>query len=190
MAAYHGRSFVGNDCNKYLKENVYTDITSQAVHCVQELTSNAEIIEEAYEIKDQFDNINQCYSSVHKKVAHDKFIPDEATHEIGVAIQAYMRAYRNSFPNTNIIPKQHILEDHILPWIKNWHFGLGFHGEQGGESIHSAFNTIQRRMRNPNPLHKLVNAMKEHHAQVHPALQQEEPEIKRRPKKRLFFDCN
>ena len=54
MAAYHGRSFVGNDCNKYLKENVYTDITSQAVHCVQELNSNAEIIEEAYEIKDQY----------------------------------------------------------------------------------------------------------------------------------------
>ena len=54
IAAYHGRSFVRNDCYKYLKENVYTDITSQAVDCVRELTQNGEIMEEAYEIKDQY----------------------------------------------------------------------------------------------------------------------------------------
>ena len=53
IAAYHGRNFVRNDCNKYLKENVFTDIPSQAVDCVREFTPNGEIMEVAYEIKDK-----------------------------------------------------------------------------------------------------------------------------------------
>ena len=34
-----------------------------------------------------------------------------------------------------------MLEDHVRPFLRQWHTGLGFFGEQGIEGIHSEFNT-------------------------------------------------
>lgn len=35
-----------------------------------------------------------------------------------------------------------MLEDHIVPFIKRWHFGLGLLNEQGGETIHKEVNRL------------------------------------------------
>ena len=40
-----------------------------------------------------------------------------------------------------------MLEEHIVPWVKRWGFGLGFHGEQGGEAIRARINSIRTNMR-------------------------------------------
>ena len=59
-----------------------------------------------------------------------------------------------------------------------WH---GFHGEQGAESIHAAFNRIERRYTNmPEKVERLKHLMKEHHRQVCPPLVDKEPVHKRR----------
>ena len=42
-----------------------------------------------------------------------------------------------AFPDSSISPKMHLLEDHIIPWAKEWHVGFGLLGEQGAESIHA-----------------------------------------------------
>ena len=34
-----------------------------------------------------------------------------------------------------------MLEDHVCPFLRQWHMGLGFYCEQGLEGIHSEFNT-------------------------------------------------
>ena len=39
-----------------------------------------------------------------------------------------------------ITPKLHMLEN-VCPFLRQWHMGLGFYGEQEIEGIHSEFNT-------------------------------------------------
>ena len=54
---------------------------------------------------------------------------------------AYLREH---FPEINISPKLHMLEEHMIPFISKWKVGCGFFGEQGGESIHAAFNNMTK----------------------------------------------
>ncbi|KXJ08182.1 hypothetical protein AC249_AIPGENE3655 [Exaiptasia diaphana] len=38
----------------------------------------------------------------------------------------------------------HILEDHVIGWVKKYNTGFGLLGEQGIESIHHQFNELHR----------------------------------------------
>ena len=58
-----------------------------------------------------------------------------------------MHYFRVNFPQETTTPKMHLLEEHVVPWISKWKVGLGFHGEQGGESIHARFNTLKEDVR-------------------------------------------
>lgn len=59
-------------------------------------------------------------------------------------IRDFMAFYRETFPETTVLPKMHIMEVHIVPWLKQHRVGLGLMGEQGAESIHAAVNSIKR----------------------------------------------
>ena len=48
-----------------------------------------------------------------------------------------MSSYREKSPQASILPKMHILEDHVVPWMRRWRIGAGLMGEQGAESIHA-----------------------------------------------------
>ena len=98
-----------------------------------------------------------------------------------------MAYYRKSFSDlsVSITPKLHMLKEHVVPWIKQWGlgFGLGFMGEQGGESIHAVFNTLHRTYSNiANHTQRLKYMMKEHHLQVSPYIGEQ------RPSKRKIFN--
>ena len=68
----------------------------------------------------------------------------------------------------NILQQHHILEDHAGEWILSHKFGLGLHGEQGGEAIHREFRRLERMMSSqPNRLKKMQYAMTEHHIDKH-----------------------
>ena len=70
------------------------------------------------------------------------------------------------FPACAITPKMHILQEHVIQWMKLWHVGLGFHGEQGGESVHNKFNQLQRQFATiKDPLNQLKLILREHHVQ-------------------------
>ena len=76
-----------------------------------------------------------------------------------------MAVYRATAYST-VIMKMHILEDDVLDFVSKFKVGLGFLGEQGGESIHNKFNELERTMMcMPNPLQALL---KEHHRQTFP----------------------
>ena len=63
----------------------------------------------------------------------------------------------------------HLLEEHVVPWISRWKVGLGFHGEQGGESIHARFNSIRQDVRGiANPVDILKSVMTTHWIQTYP----------------------
>ncbi len=56
-------------------------------------------------------------------------------------IKKFMEIYRQNFPHATVLPKMHMLEEHVLPWLRKWHVGFGLLGEQGIESIHAHFNS-------------------------------------------------
>ena len=64
------------------------------------------------------------------------------------AVDTFVEYYRKTFPTATFIPKLHMMEDHVIPWIKNWKVGCGIMGEQGGESLHASFNYTEHAYNN------------------------------------------
>ena len=54
-----------------------------------------------------------------------------------------MKIYRENFSAYSVLPKMHLLEDHLVPWMKRWKMGAGLMGEHGAESIHAHINRLQ-----------------------------------------------
>ena len=59
-------------------------------------------------------------------------------------ILKFMAFYRDKFPEASALPKMHMLEEHVVPWLQKWHVGFRLLGEQGIESIHAHFNSLNR----------------------------------------------
>jgi hypothetical protein len=98
-------------------------------------------------------------------------------------VEVFMSYIRNSFSRigVSITPKLHILEEHVVPWMRKWQFGLGFMGEQGAESIHARFNTLQRTYSNiKNRTERLKYILKEHHLQVSPYTVEQRPQKRKK----------
>ena len=143
---YHSRSFTGNHCHKYISSEVYKSLTQEIVSQVTLFTNCPFIIDEAHVIKIKFDNLNNAFQRVHKAISHSKPINTDLLEEYQNLIDHYIEIYRRLFPNTTI-PKQHILEHHCIPHIKQHGFGLGLMGEQGTEASHQSIALIEQRAR-------------------------------------------
>ena len=84
-------------------------------------------------------------------------------------IDSFLSCYRDAFPHASITPKLHMMEHHLVPFLKKWKVGFGFLGEQGAESIHAWFNNIRRNYTNmPKTVTRLEAILKEHLSQVCP----------------------
>ena len=46
-----------------------------------------------------------------------------------------MTFWRSELSNETVSPKMHMMEDHLVPFVKKWKLGCGFYGEQGDELI-------------------------------------------------------
>ena len=85
---------------------------------------------------------------------------------------------REFFP-AKVIPKQHILEVHIVEWLSRWNTGLGLHSEHGVEQTHATFNRLKESFTSiRNPLTKLLCIMGEHHVRTSPRILCEVPKQK------------
>lgn len=94
-----------------------------------------------------------------------------------------MAFYRAKFPQASVLPKMHLLEMHVVPWLRRWGVGLGLMGEQGAESIHAAINSITPAFLNiSDRVKRLQCILAEHHRQVCPTLTQCIPVVKKRGK--------
>lgn len=92
-----------------------------------------------------------------------------------------MEVYRGTFPAATVLPKMHLLEEHVIPWLRKWHVGFGMMGEQGAESIHKYFNSLNRTYTGvTNPQKKLEYTVKEHFLKIAPANIDARPAIKKR----------
>ena len=68
--------------------------------------------------KRKLDTINSLFSKLHLKVAHSRQINESTALQIDEEISEYMKAYTKHFPQ-KALPKHHILEKHVGPWIRN-----------------------------------------------------------------------
>ena len=100
---------------------------------------------------------------------------------IDLKIKKFLRFYRDSFPHATILPKMHLLEDHLIPFLKEFGVGLGFLGEQGAESIHARFNNLQRNVNMANSVQRLESIMTEHYRQICPQ------NISKVPQKKVYI---
>ncbi len=95
-----------------------------------------------------------------------------------------MAYYRKEFPHATVLPKMHMLEEHVLPWLRKWHVGFGLLGEQGVESVHAHFNRLIRTYASvPEEVDQLRLPMKEHLLHIAPEHVAATPDIKRRRSK-------
>ena len=178
---YHGKSFVGNDCNKYLQKEVFRDVCASIVSKTEELTQSPSIRAEAIAVKTKFHSLFTMYSKIHKLISHSHPVNQQQLSIIQDQIDEYMAYYRGIFPAVRIILKQHLLEDHVVPWMREWGFGLGLHGEQGGESIHAQFNEISANSRGiVCPLKRTVSVLQDHLTLISPTIQSKQPKIAKR----------
>lgn len=94
-----------------------------------------------------------------------------------------MSKIRADFPDLSITPKLHLLEDHVCSFIRKWHMGLGFYGEQGIEGLHKEFNirarAFQQVLSKADCLKQLVS---NHHIGVSPKLSGNIPQPQKRQK--------
>ena len=92
-----------------------------------------------------------------------------------------MSFYKEAFANASITPKMHMMHKHLVPQLTIWKFGMGFLGEQGAESIHASFNSIERSYSGiPNKKDQLRRVMQEHHLRIDPENNDLQPPIKKR----------
>ena len=180
---YHGRSYIGNHCHTYFMKKVYEKCTTAIVEKTHELTKNTSIRRDSQHIKDTFDQLNNAYRQVHIHISHCEQISESELQFIDTLVHTYMSLYRTHFPN-KVIPKQHFLEVHCVPWINRYGFGLGLHGEQGGELIHSTIAQAERSGRHiRKDQDKLKTVMKTHFLMTAPSLNNLTPQTQRRNKK-------
>ena len=50
---------------------------------------------------------------------------------VETAIVDFMDYWRSTWPRETVTPKMHMLEEHMVPFLKKWKLGCGFYGEQG-----------------------------------------------------------
>ena len=118
-----------------------------------------------------FNNLNSAINKVHNAISHTKPIQPSSISEIQTAIVNHMLTYRKMFP-LKVIPKQHILEKHCIPHIKQYKEGLGLLGEQGTKNSHQMISSIEKYRAHgiTNDLKKLHHILTTHLLQVSPAL--------------------
>ena len=94
-----------------------------------------------------------------------------------------MAFYRENFTEATVIPKMHMLEEHVVPWLEKWHVGFGLMGEQGAESIHKQFNSLSRTYSSmPERVERLKQMMVEHLLHAAPDNESLRPLVKKRKK--------
>lgn len=93
--------------------------------------------------------------------------------------------YRTSFPDASIIPKMHLLEDHMCSWLQLYNLGAGLMGEQGAESIHQHINRLENVYSGiVNPVERLKYIFNMYTIETTPSLLSLKPHIKSRKRKK------
>ena len=179
--AYHGKSFIGNHVHVMLKPESINKLCDAIIQVVHDLDADVEVLNQANLISSKYKRLFTKYVTCHNMFNSSEPFNDVDINILEVAINDLLSYFREEWPDESITPKLHILEKHIIPFIKRWHYGMGKYGEQGGEGIHAEFNSLTRvycRMR--SNAQRVESMLKEHSIRTHPLAKKIKPMIKRR----------
>ena len=141
--AYHSNSLIGNDCHLLLKSENITKLCYSILDIVREL-EKGELLIEVGKSCEQFENLFNKYGCCHIVFNSARHLNDDEIDLLSDDIKPFMDYLRCNWPGQRITPKLHILEDHVVDFVRKWKVGIGFYGEQGGESIHKEVNKLRR----------------------------------------------
>ncbi|XP_078607304.1 uncharacterized protein LOC144879578 [Branchiostoma floridae x Branchiostoma japonicum] len=173
--AYQGKSFIGNHVHAMLKEDAIEDLTSIAKVAAEEIVTEMEgipliIVTKAQQIHLNFKRIMSLFAACYKGYSHANPMSEDDILALDRNIRSFIDTFRELFPTMTFPIKLHLLEDHMVEWVSRWGFGIGFHGEQGIESTHAAFNQIQRSTSGiADPVRRLKATLENHLLRVSPS---------------------
>ena len=113
-----------------------SDQTAQA-EAIQPLSAQADIVQERYTI------LLSQYSGIHSIMSSSS---TPTLQELSSAISNFLASCRQHVTSRrrgNITPKLHLLEARVIEFLQHFNVGLGLINEQGAESTHHAFNSLQ-----------------------------------------------
>ena len=100
--------------------------------------------------------------------------------ELERPIEELMSYFRKTWPNESITPKMHLLESHCVDFLRNWGLGLDIYGEQGVESMHAEFNSMNSAFCHMKGVKRLKSILSEHYIKNSPEALKIRPTIKKR----------
>ena len=110
-------------------------------------------------------------------ISHSRSVKETDINIAEVLIENYLELVRE---HDKVTPKSHLLEHHVIPWIRSYKFGMALHGEQGVEQLHSSVAKIEARckgIRNECDKHK--NILEAMIVQTSPVLNEDMPSTSR-----------
>ena len=106
------------------------------------------------------------YAACRKTFSHCNPVDDAELSELEDNVAIFLSMCRREVVSRNlghISPKLHLLEHHTAPLMRRLRIGLGLLGEQGAESLHSSFNSLQSKFKNiPGELLRLKSVADQH----------------------------
>uniref|UniRef100_A0A1X7VWF0 Uncharacterized protein n=1 Tax=Amphimedon queenslandica TaxID=400682 RepID=A0A1X7VWF0_AMPQE len=72
----------------------------------------------AQEICDKFTDLFLLFANCHIYDSNS-ILTGSKIEELEVAIDSFLKYHREQFPSAYVLPKMHMLEDHIISWVKN-----------------------------------------------------------------------
>jgi len=183
--AFHGKSFIGNHVHKMLKhKNILTLCNSIPRLVTDKGLVGTEVHSLSVCIATKYKILFNNYAKCHFLFNSCKPFDTRNLNDLQTYISVFMLHFRSTWPDVPVPPKLHMLEDHVVPFIKEWGAGIGIYGEQGGESIHNEFNKLMRTYCTMKPnTRRLLSVLKEHHRRTNPTAKALKPEIKKRKRK-------
>ncbi|XP_035686133.1 uncharacterized protein LOC118422598 [Branchiostoma floridae] len=169
--AYQGRTFVGNHVNKMLNDKPIEHLTSSVVKTMGEICDGNDfplsIIRMGKEVAERHEKRLKMFAKCHKGYAHGGKKEDKDLDQLDLDIKSFMSEYRKDSRCVSL--KMHLLEEHVVPCIRRWGFGLGFLAEQGIEEVHAQFNRLAQSTRSiADPVARLKSTLKSHLIKVSP----------------------
>ena len=161
--------------------------------------SQGVLASETESVRDKFTLFSKCHQPYNGNVVSDAEIEQLGEHSkselhffdklqylVAKDIDEFLAYYRKEFPHATILPKMHLMEDHIIPFMKRFHVGAGLLGEQGAESLHSHLKKLEATYSSiPDGVDRLKYIFHEYSLEVSPQLQQLKPPVQQRKKRRI-----
>ncbi|KAI8496816.1 hypothetical protein Bbelb_254710 [Branchiostoma belcheri] len=118
------------------REQAIEDLTSAAKQAAEEIVTQFEafpldLVTRSNDIRVKYETIFKAFAKCHKGYSHTNSMTNEEISNLDFSIKHFLAKYRELFPTSSVSVKMHLLEEHVIPWIRCW--GVGFsRGARGG----------------------------------------------------------